>query len=68
MTATNRQGNISLQVQHVCHIGDMSPRRHFELWTNREEEKNSVILSINLVKFREMEEHHNSICVIGGLG
>ena len=28
----------------------------------------SVIPFINLVKFREMEEHQNSICVIGGLG
>ena len=31
-------------------------------------EDNSVIPFINLVKFREMEEHQNSICVIGGLG
>ena len=30
-------------------------------------EDNSVIPFINLVKFREMEEHQNSICVIGGL-
>ena len=29
---------------------------------------NSVIPFINLDKFREMEEHQNSICVIGGLG
>ena len=31
-------------------------------------EDNSVIPFINLVKFRAMEEHQNSICVIGGLG
>ena len=31
-------------------------------------EDNSVIPFIDLVKFREMEEHQNSICVIGGLG
>ena len=31
-------------------------------------EDNSVIHFINLVKFREMEEHQSSICVIGGLG
>ena len=31
-------------------------------------ENNSVIPFINLVKYREMEEHQNSICVIGGLG
>ena len=29
---------------------------------------NSVIPFIKLVKFREMEEHQNSICLIGGLG
>ena len=31
-------------------------------------EDNSVIPFINLVKFREMEKHQNSICVIGVLG
>ena len=31
-------------------------------------EDNSVIPFINIVKFREIKEHQNSICVIGGLG
>ena len=58
---------MSLQVLRVGRMVDMCPLRHFELRTNREED-NSVIPFINLVKFREMEEHQNSICVIGGLG
>ena len=59
---------MSLQVLRVGRMRHVSSATFRAVNKSGRREENSVIPFINLVKFREIEEHQNSICVIGGLG